>query len=80
MTVHTVCTRPEGVQIRGFFGMRVRGCEVSESQIRDLKMTVVWRSSVSVEYENIVWLDVLMPTEEIPISELFIQAAKYLPV
>ena len=80
MTVHTVCTCPEGVQIRGFIGMRVMGCEVSESQIRDLELTVVWRSSVSAEYENIVWLDVLMPTEEIPISELHIQAAKYLPV
>ena len=54
--------------------MRVIGFEVSESQIRDLELTVVWRSSVSVEYKNIVWLDVLMPTEEIPISELHISS------
>lgn len=60
--------------------MRVIGFEVSESQIRDLELTVVWRCSVSLEYENIVWLDVLMLTGEIPISELHIQAAKYLPV
>ena len=60
--------------------MRVTGFEVSESQIRDLELTVVWQSSVSAEYENIVWLDVLMPTEGIPISELHILAAKYLPV
>lgn len=35
---------------------------------------------MSVEYENIDWLDILMPTEEIPVSALYIQAAKYLPV
>ncbi len=79
MTVHTVCACPEGVQIRGFIGMRVTGFEVSESQICDLEFTVVWRSSVSVEHKNIDWLDILMPTEEIPISELHVQATQSIP-
>lgn len=43
--------------------MRGAGFEMSETQVCDLEISVIWRGCVSAQDKNVGWLNIFMPSD-----------------
>lgn len=68
----TICANAKGVIFCGSI-LLGDGLEMSESQVCDLEITVIWRGSVLIKDQNIGWFDVLMDPDGTVLRAIHLQ-------